>query len=72
MSPRVGDSHQVGRKFLNDQLYLLMRRFLFDACAGGVQHLGFFTVGRNSIGHHGWSWFECVLEGVQPYLEELK
>ena len=71
MSPRAGDSHQVGGEFLNDQFYLLMHWFPFDACEGGVRHLGLYTVGRNSIRHRGWSWFECVLEGVQPYCEEL-
>ncbi len=71
MSPRTRDCHQVGGEFLNDQFYLLMCWFPLYACEDEVQHLGLYTVGRNSIQHRGWSWFECVWEGVRPYPEEL-
>jgi hypothetical protein len=71
MFPRAGDSHQVGGELSKDQFYLLMCWFPFDACEGGVRHLGLYTVSRNSIRHRGWSWFECILEGVWLYREEL-
>ncbi len=47
MSPRAGDSHQVGGEFPKDHFNLLMRWFPLDVCEGGVRRLGLYTVGGN-------------------------
>jgi hypothetical protein len=49
VSPRAGDSHQVGGEFAEYQLQLLMCRLPKDTCQDRMQHLCLDTVGRQSI-----------------------
>ena len=39
VTPRTGNSHEVGGEFPNDHLHLLMGRFPKDSCESGVWHL---------------------------------
>jgi hypothetical protein len=54
LSPRAGDSHQVGGEFPKDHFDLLMHLFPLDTYEGGVWHSGLYTVGGNSIQHRAW------------------
>jgi hypothetical protein len=39
VTPRTGNSHEVGGEFPYDHLYLFVCRFPKDSCERGVRHL---------------------------------
>ena len=51
VTPRTGNSQEVGGEFLDDHLHLFVYRFLKDLCEGGVQHLCLDAVRGYRVGH---------------------
>jgi len=51
VTPRTGNSHEVGGEFPNDHLFLFMCRFPKDSCERGVRHLRLDAVCEYCVGH---------------------
>ena len=51
VTPRSGNSHEVGGEFLDDHLHLFVYRFPEDSCERGVQHLCLDAVRGHCVGH---------------------
>ena len=51
VTPRTGNSHEVGGEFPDDHLYLFVSRFPKDSCEHGVRHLHLDAVRGYRVGH---------------------
>jgi len=51
VTPRTGNSHEVGREFPDDHLHLFVFRIPKDSCERGVRHLCLDAIRGYRVGH---------------------